>query len=48
MNSRKSGGELLIIDEIHKCQHFERDLKLIFDQLFQSQGHFHGFIGNRH
>jgi hypothetical protein len=31
---QKIGGELLIIDEIHKCQHFERDLKLIFDSFF--------------
>ena len=28
---QKIGGELLIIDEIHKCQHFERHLKLFFD-----------------
>lgn len=31
---QKIGGELLIIDEIHKCPHFERDLKLIFDSYF--------------
>ncbi|HRJ54608.1 MAG TPA: AAA family ATPase [Candidatus Thiothrix moscowensis] len=31
---QKIGGELLIIDEIHKCQYFERDLKLIFDSYF--------------
>lgn len=31
---QKIGGELLIIDEIHKCPHFERDLKLIFDSFF--------------
>jgi predicted AAA+ superfamily ATPase len=31
---QKIGGELLIIDEIHKCRNFERDLKLIFDSFF--------------
>ncbi len=31
---QKIGGELLIIDEIHKCKHFERDLKLIVDSFF--------------
>lgn len=31
---QKIGGELLIIDEIHKCKNFERDLKLIFDSFF--------------
>lgn len=31
---QKIGGELLIVDEIHKCPHFERDLKLIFDSFF--------------
>ena len=31
---QKIGGELLIIDEIHKCKNFERDLKLVFDSFF--------------
>lgn len=31
---QKIGGELLILDEIHKCNNFERDLKLIFDSFF--------------
>lgn len=31
---QKIGGELLVIDEIHKCKNFERDLKLIFDSFF--------------
>jgi len=29
----KSGGKLLIIDEIHKAKHFEKDLKKIHDML---------------
>lgn len=28
------GGELLVIDEIHKCKDFELDLKLIYDSFF--------------
>lgn len=30
----KSGGEVLIIDEIHKIKNFEIDLKLIYDSFF--------------
>ena len=29
----KEGGELLIIDEIHKYKHFESELKKIYDML---------------
>jgi len=29
----KTGGELLVIDEIHKYQNFEKELKLIYDTL---------------
>ncbi|MGB1008701.1 MAG: ATP-binding protein, partial [Thiolinea sp.] len=39
---QKIGGELLVIDEIHKCQHFERDLKLIFDSFYNLQVIFTG------
>ncbi|MFW6307070.1 MAG: ATP-binding protein [Campylobacterales bacterium] len=31
---QKKGGEVLIIDEIHKIKNFEIDLKLIFDSFF--------------
>ncbi|MDY0120611.1 MAG: AAA family ATPase [Sulfurimonas sp.] len=31
---QKKGGEVLIIDEIHKLQNFETDLKLIYDSFF--------------
>jgi predicted AAA+ superfamily ATPase len=31
---QKKGGELLIIDEIHKIKDFETDLKLIYDSFF--------------
>lgn len=31
---QKIGGELLIIDEIHKVKNFETDLKLIYDSFF--------------
>ena len=31
---QKKGGEILIIDEIHKIKNFEIDLKLIYDSFF--------------
>ncbi|MEA3523859.1 MAG: AAA family ATPase [Campylobacterota bacterium] len=31
---QKKGGEVLIIDEIHKIKNFETDLKLIYDSFF--------------
>lgn len=31
---QKKGGEILIIDEIHKIKNFETDLKLIYDSFF--------------
>ncbi len=31
---KKKGGEVLIIDEIHKIKNFEIDLKLIYDSFF--------------
>ena len=31
---QKKGGEVLIIDEIHKIKNFEIDLKLIYDSFF--------------
>lgn len=31
---QKKGGEILIIDEVHKIQNFETDLKLIYDSFF--------------
>jgi len=39
---QKVGGELLIIDEIHKIKDFEIDLKLIYDSFFQLQVIFTG------
>jgi len=32
---QKRGGEVLVIDEIHKLQNFEIDLKLIYDSFFE-------------
>lgn len=31
---QKKGGEILVIDEIHKIKNFETDLKLIYDSFF--------------
>lgn len=39
---QKKGGEVLIIDEIHKLKHFEIDLKLIYDSFFGLQVIFTG------
>ena len=39
---QKLGGEVLIIDEIHKIKGFERDLKLIYDSFFNLQVIFTG------
>ncbi len=34
---QQSGGEILVIDEIHKIKNFETDLKLIYDSFFNLQ-----------
>ncbi len=34
---QQSGGEILVIDEIHKIKNFEIDLKLIYDSFFTLQ-----------
>jgi predicted AAA+ superfamily ATPase len=39
---QRVGGELLIIDEIHKIKNFEIDLKLIYDSFFELQVIFTG------
>lgn len=39
---QKKGGEILIIDEIHKVKNFEIDLKLIYDSFFTLQVVFTG------
>ena len=39
---QKKGGEVLIIDEIHKIKNFEIDLKLIYDSFFMLQVVFTG------
>jgi len=39
---QKVGGEVLIVDEIHKIKDFERDLKLIYDTFFELQLFFTG------
>jgi len=39
---QRVGGELLIIDEIHKIKDFEIDLKLIYDSFFELQVIFTG------
>ena len=39
---QKKGGEVLIIDEIHKLKNFEIDLKLIYDSFFGLQVIFTG------
>lgn len=39
---QKKGGEILIIDEIHKIQNFETDLKLIYDSFFSLKVAFTG------
>ncbi|MCH9740556.1 MAG: AAA family ATPase [Epsilonproteobacteria bacterium] len=39
---QKIGGEVLIIDEIHKIKNFETDLKLIYDSFFSLQVIFTG------
>jgi len=39
---QKLGGEILIIDEIHKLKGFETDLKLIYDSFFNLQVVFTG------
>ena len=39
---QKKGGEILIIDEIHKIKNFEIDLKLIYDSFFSLQVVFTG------
>lgn len=39
---QQSGGEVLVIDEIHKIKNFETDLKLIYDSFFNLQVLFTG------
>lgn len=41
---QQHGGEVLLIDEIHKHRGFERDLKLIYDSFFQLKVIFTGSL----